>query len=113
MIVSACPRCRRYTRSSIRKQSLSFLPPINLEPSDWCLVIVSAFSVVLAYFIDSRDLEICKKCAGQGGSVCFVCNGTGKIKTEDRGITKCTGCFGRGKILCTKCKGSGYSKMWF
>ncbi|GJD09390.1 hypothetical protein Gasu2_36460 [Galdieria sulphuraria] len=90
-----------------------FIPIKHLDQGDWCLLILSVFSVVITTVIGRGKLELCDICAGQGGAQCFVCKGKGFINLDDQGPKKCKACMGRGKLLCRRCRGTGYSKMWF
>jgi len=73
--------------------------------------------------------EPCDSCNGNGGTQCFVCEGTGTnagVSLKDLASTprearpigasatgnprECRACKGAGLILCKKCKGSGYMR---
>ena len=49
--------------------------------------------------VDSREVQTCYECTGQGHVTCHTCSG-GKQVT-------CTGCSGQTRVACPKCQGNG------
>lgn len=72
-----------------------------------------------------KEPEVCSRCNGSGGVVCFACGGSGvmesraspeiqaEMRRENVGRTmrknECRACKGVGRLLCKQCRGSGYS----
>lgn len=56
----------------------------------------------------------CSVCQGSGlGSMCYSCDGAGRIYSQFGGWSKCYSCNGRGYSKCFSCSGRGQKKCFY